>query len=119
MQTGFATFFKLHGVEALTWDTTWLDIFPVNPPSGLEKYYGEQQEFEVLKLLQSSRMPPIKFGATVTGGVPALASPIVPVVGAPSAKKQGKRKMVTVAQVAAPGQAAGSRARRSTTKGQK
>ena len=34
------TAFRLYGEKNITWETTWLDLFPADPPAELKRYYG-------------------------------------------------------------------------------
>ena len=39
------TAFKVYGLQNVTWETTWFDLFPDVPPPALEPFYGEQTVF--------------------------------------------------------------------------
>ena len=34
--------FKTYGIGQITWETTWLDLFPEKPPPSLKAFYGSR-----------------------------------------------------------------------------
>ena len=39
--------YEVYGIDNVTWDTEWTDLFPADPPEALKPFYGEQSASSV------------------------------------------------------------------------
>jgi hypothetical protein len=50
MQVAFQQYRIKLGDAPITWETTWADLFPPDPPEALKRYYGEPSGFDIAAL---------------------------------------------------------------------